>query len=85
MTTRQKFETMLFEMGVFESEATQIMDLAIPRFHELLPQYQVTWESPASEYPDAFYNVGFMVVVKKAALDWIDANLPMAWFGALFI
>jgi hypothetical protein len=84
MTTRQKFEEMLFNMGVFESQATQIMDLAIPRFQELLPQYQVTWERPASKYPDAFYNAGFMSVVKGAALDWIDENLPNAWFRALF-
>ena len=85
MTTKQKFEKMLFEMGVFESQASQIMELSMPRFSELLPQYLVTWERPADEYPDTFYNVGFAVVVKKAALDWIDANLPMAWFRALFI
>lgn len=85
MTTRQKFEKMLFEMGVFENQASKIMDVAIPRFSELLPQYQVTWDRPAYEYPDAFYNVGFITVVKKAALDWIDENLPEAWFRPLFI
>lgn len=72
-------------MGVFESQATKIMDLAVPRFDELLPQYRVTWDRPAHEYPDAFFDVGFAIVVKPAALEWIDANLPMAWFRGLFV
>jgi hypothetical protein len=29
MTTRQKFEKMLYDMGIFESDASNIMDLAI--------------------------------------------------------
>ena len=85
MTTRQKFEAILFEMGLFESQATEIMELAMPRFSDLLPEYRITWDRPSDEYPDAFYNVGFSVVVKKSALDWIDANMPQAWFRALFI
>lgn len=76
---------MLYEMGVFESQAIAIMDLAIPRFDEALPNYKITRDRPASEYPDAFYNVGFSIVVKKAAIEWIDANTPRAWFRALFI
>lgn len=76
---------MLFEMGLFEGQSAQIMDLAIPRFQKLLPDYQVTWERPASEYPDVFYTTGFAVVVKKSALEWIDANAPMAWFREMFV
>lgn len=84
MTTRERFEKMLFDMGVFENQATQIMELAIPRFSEVLPEYQVTWDRPSDEYPNAFYNVGFSIV-KEAALEWIDKNLPQAWFRGLFL
>ena len=84
MTTRQKFEEMLYNMGVFESDASDIMDLAIPMIAEMLPQYNVTWDRPATEYPDAFYNVVFSTV-KRAALQWIDANKPQVWFRAMFI
>lgn len=84
MTTRQKFEEMLYNMGVFESDASAIMDLAIPMFKEMLPTYNVTWDRPATEYPEAFYNVG-MITVKKAGLQWINENKPQAWFKSMFI
>jgi len=84
MTTRQRFEKMLTDMGVFDSQAAAIMELAIPMFSEASPEYSVTWDRPASEYPDAFYRVTF-VLVKRAALQWIDANLPQAWFRAMFV
>mgnify|MGYP003545516577 CR=1 FL=1 len=75
---------MLKHMGVSESQASAIMDLAIPMFIEEAPGYQVTWDQPAWEYPSAFYAAGFQVV-KRAALQWIDANLPQAWFRAMFV
>lgn len=82
MTVKQQFEQTLFNMGLFEDQASQIMELAMPRFAELLPQYSVTWDRPASEYPEAFYNVAFQFVVRKAAVEWIDTNLPNAWYRA---
>lgn len=84
MTTRQRFEQQLYEMGLFESDASKIMDLAIPMFKDMTPNYNVTWDRPASEYPDSFYTVGF-ITVKQAALQWIDENKPQAWFRALFV
>lgn len=86
MTTREKFEKMLVDMGVFESQASAIMDLAMPKFEDIMPGgYQVTWNRPAEEYPEAIYNVGFSLVVKKTALEWIDANIPQAWFRPMFV
>lgn len=84
MTTRQKFEEMLYNMGVFENDASAIMDLAIPMVAEMLPQYSVTWDRPSTEYPEAFYNVVF-ITVKRAALQWINENKPQAWFKAMFV
>ena len=83
MTTRQKFESMLYNMGVFESDASKIMDLAIPMFKEMTPNYNVTWDRPASESPEAFYKVGY-ITVSRAALQYIDENKPNAWFRAIF-
>lgn len=84
MTTREKFEEMLYNMGVFESDASAIMDLAIPMIAEMLPQYSITWDRPSTEYPDPFYTVVF-ITVKRAALQWIDANKPQAWFRPMFL
>ena len=84
MNTRQRFEEILTEMGVFEEQASAIMDKAIPMVAELLPGYNVTWDRPAKECPDAFYNVVF-ITVKRAALEWIDENIPQAWFRPMFV
>jgi len=83
MTTRQKFEQMLFECGLFENQAKAIMDKAIPMLDALTPDYRITWDRPASEYPEHFFTVGFLTV-KTAALAWIDENIPKAWFRAMF-
>ena len=65
-------------------EAVKIMDVAIPMFEAMTPDYKVTWDSPAEDYPDAFYAVGFLTV-KRAAVQWIDENIPQAWFRAMFV
>lgn len=75
---------MLVECGMFESQADKVMEQFVPEFDEVNTGYRVTWERPASEYPDLFYAVGFMYL-KKTALRWIDENLPQAWFRAVFV
>lgn len=84
MNTRQRFEEILTEMGVFEEQASAIMDKAIPIVNEQLPNYRITWDRPSEEYPDAFYSVVF-ITVKRAALEWIDENIPQAWFRPMFV
>ena len=69
-TTRQRFERMLGERNFSDSACTEIMDTCISKFQELLPSYKVTWDRPASEYPDSFYTVGMLMVVNPAAHDW---------------
>lgn len=94
-TVRAKLEQMLFEMGMFESQATKVIDLAIPEIQKMQPtmageedeqpeQYQVKWESPSTDYPDGIYNLWFHKV-KEVALKWIDENCPNAWFRELFL
>ena len=84
MTTQQKFESMLIERGMFESQATKVMEIAKPMFVEAMPNYKFTWDRPAEEYPDAVYTVGFLIV-KRAAIQWIDEYLPRAWFRPIFL
>lgn len=85
MTVTEKFESMLFEMGLFDSQASKILDMAIPKFAELVPDYNITWDRPANEYPDEIYNVGFALVIKPTALECIDKNCPQAWFRPMFL
>ncbi len=84
MTTKEKFAQMLMDRGMFESQANAVMDIFVPEFDAVNAGYRVTWERPASEYPDSFYAVGFMLYLKKTALRWIDTNLPNAWYRVMF-
>ena len=84
MTTQEKFESIIYNMGVFENDAKAIIETAKPELAALLPSYKITWDRPASEYPEPFYNVA-MITVKKVALKWIEENKPNAWFKAVFM
>jgi hypothetical protein len=87
MTTRQKFEQMLYDMGIFETQAKQIMDFAIAEIDLLrIPEdpYQITWDRPHTEYPPQFYNVVFAVKIKPQVFAWAEQNMPMAWWKPMF-
>ena len=83
MTTREKLENMLFNMGLFEEQAKSIIDESIPELEKLTGGYKITFESPANEYPDMLFDVWF-ITVKKVAKNWIEKNIPMAWFRPMF-
>lgn len=84
-TTRQKFEKMLTDRGMFESQASKVMDIAAEKLKEDLPNYRITWQRPSSEYDDVFYTSFFATRIKGIAAKWIDDNLPQAWFKEMFI
>lgn len=83
LTTRERFEKMLIECGMFYDQAHAVMDKAIPVINEQSGDYDVTWDRPSTEYPDAVYNVLFLTV-KPIALEYIEQACPNAWFGAMF-
>ena len=74
-------------MGIFETQAEQIMDFAISEIDQQRTQddpYQITWDRPASEYPEAFYNVVFSIKIKAKVFAWAEQNMPMAWWKPMF-
>ena len=82
ITVRQKFESVLVERGMFPEQAKTVMNLAITEI-DSSGIGQITWNRPADEYPSSIYAV-LMLTVEKVALEWIDANMPMAWFRPMF-
>ena len=82
ITTREKLEQMCYEKGMFESQAKTVVDLAIPEIDNL-DNYKITWDRPASEYPEPLYIIMFLTV-KKVAYKWIEENFPLAWFKPMF-
>jgi hypothetical protein len=83
MTTREKLEQMLVSNGMFESQAKEVMEISIPELNNLVEDYQITFDRPASEYPNVIYNILFLAI-KPIALKWIEEKMPMAWYKPMF-
>lgn len=82
-TVREKLEKMLVANGMFESQAKEVMEIAIPRLNNLADDYEITLNSPSTDYPDGLYNTLYLII-KPIALQWIEKNKPMAWFKPMF-
>jgi len=83
MTTKEKLIKKLMKLGLFENQAKEIMELAIPELNKIVPEYQITWNSPAEGYLEVFYNI-MMVTIKRVALEWLKENKPEAWCIPMF-
>jgi hypothetical protein len=83
MTTQEKFRQMITSKGMFESQADKVMEEFKVEMAKTMPHYRVTWDRPASEYPDAFYTSAGLLL-NQVATKWIDANIPQAWFRPMF-
>lgn len=93
LTTRQRFEEILYNRGIFEGPAKQIMDYAIPLIDaemaasegkEGAPGYKITWDRPASEYPDAMYAALMITHIPKHVYQWGLDNQPQAFWLPMF-
>ena len=100
MNVKEHLTSLLIRSGLFESQAKEIIELAIPvldkESEEIngmaeidgkpIPEnpYFITWDAPSSDYPDALYRVWFNLI-KPIALKWIDQNKPQAWFREMFV
>ena len=83
MTTRQVLRKMLTDKGMLDRQADAVLAKAIPEIERLSPDYQITWDRPASEYPDALYNA-MLETLCDVARKWIEKNAPQAWFRPMF-
>lgn len=59
------------------------MMIAMPKIDNIVDSYSFSWNRPADEYPESVYNV-LWISLKDIALDWIEENLPMAWYKPMF-
>jgi hypothetical protein len=84
-TVRGKLEKMLTDLGMFESQAKEVLEISIPKINnmEVNKNYNVSWNACSSGYPQVIYNILFMTI-KVDARDWIAKNKPEAWFRPMF-
>lgn len=83
-TVRERLEKKLVAHGMFENQAQEVLDVAIPRIKKFSEDYTITFDSPSSDYPSVLYNLLF-IQIKPIALEWIDKNKPEAWFREMFV
>lgn len=83
LTTRDRFKKMLIDRGMFADQAEQVMLSFTEDVNQRVENYQMTWDSPACEYPDALYTV-MGLTLKEHAAKWIAENAPNAWYRAVF-
>ena len=86
MTTRQKFEELLYNMGISETMAEHIMDFAIAEIgkQKMGDYYKITWDRPANGYDERFYKIIFEIKIKPQVFAWAEQNMPMAWWKSMF-
>jgi hypothetical protein len=83
MTTAEKIINKLHNLGMFENQAKYVLELSKPKLKEQLPEYNIRWDRPADEYPEALIDLIF-IRVKPVAYQWYEDNLPEAWNKSLF-
>ena len=82
MTVLEKLEKMLQENGMFETQAKEVMKLAIIELNKS-EDYKISFGSPDKDYPDILYKLWFKDI-KPVALKWINDNIPQAWYKPMF-
>jgi hypothetical protein len=83
MTTKEKLIQELTKRGLPKEKAEIIFELGKPEIEKVDPNYRITWDRPAKEYPEELYHLWFRTI-KPTASKWIEANIPNAWFKEIF-
>lgn len=82
MTVEERFIKKLIDNGMFDSQAKEVMDLAMK--NQELSLDKIQWTSDESGYPKTLMSTVWLSI-SLIALDWIDENLPKAWFRPMFV
>ena len=80
MTIRKKMKALLFEHGMLEEDAENVLRLA--EDDPSMESMKARWND-AECYPPQMFAV-WWVSLKAVAVKWIDANMPQAWYRAMF-
>ncbi len=81
MTVEEYFVDQLFQRGLFEDKAKQIVEAV--KNDQVNESMQGRWDDHMDDYPEPLLVV-LWLNVKDHALLWIEENVPNAWYKPLF-
>lgn len=82
LTVRQTLEKMLYDMGIFEDDASAIVAEAIPIMQKSAGDgdiHAISWDG-INTYPQMMINLWFAFTVKPVGYKWANTNKPQAWW-----
>ena len=82
-TIRERLQRQLQANGMFPQDAEEVMATLIAQGEDGVPGMAYRWDDSPEGYPPMFLAV-LWVPVSAAALAWIDANCPKAWYRPMF-
>jgi len=82
LTTQEKFQKMLYDYGLFEDQAHEVVEYVKP-FITTTGGYKITWDRPADEYPEVVYGAVF-IFMAPYVIEWAGKNCPDAWWIPMF-
>lgn len=84
MNTYNKLKAYLTERGMSDEQAESVMKDFVPAMNREAGEYHITWDRPASEYPDIMFSL-WIKQLQVYALNWLNENKPQAWFKPMFM
>lgn len=80
MTLEAYYNNKLVENGMWHGQAVEVIKLAKTD----MPELKDRWNDDISGYPKEFLSVTWFAI-KRYALQWIDKNLPSAFYRQMFV
>lgn len=83
MTFQNKLIEMLMKNGMSNQQSNEVLKFAKPQIDEMLDGYSINLNSDANSYPPIIVSLLYSLI-KPIALEWIEKNIPKAWFKPMF-
>lgn len=83
MTVEQTLLKYLTDRGMSDNQAKEVLADYLKSVSKDT-NYQITLSSDSGAYPQAVYNA-FFSGLNHQAIQWIEKNIPLAWFKPMFL
>ena len=79
-TFEEKLKAMMVDRGMFDNQADVVMDKVKTIVGESMDR---RWDESIENYPDTVL-IQLWLIAKEESLNYLNENLPLAWFKPMF-